>query len=128
MTPERAQALLANAGYGPSQKKLSLTLLSASKSNVAQRELALVAADLAAVGVELQIKYETDWPTFEADSQLQQAPDCIVTSGLPTFQIRTISSMYFADPTLGTTSCVTTTPKWIASSPRLWWKLILSNG
>ena len=26
----------------------------------------MVAADLAAVGVELQIKYETDWPTFEA--------------------------------------------------------------
>ncbi len=64
--PERAKELLAKAGYGPSQKKLSLTLLSASKSNVAQKELAMVAADLAAVGVELQIKYETDWPTFEA--------------------------------------------------------------
>jgi oligopeptide transport system substrate-binding protein len=63
---ERAKELLAKAGYGPSQKKLSLTLLSASKSNVAQKELAMVAADLAAVGVELQIKYETDWPTFEA--------------------------------------------------------------
>jgi peptide/nickel transport system substrate-binding protein/oligopeptide transport system substrate-binding protein len=64
--PERAKELLAKAGYGPSQKKLSLSLLSASKSNVAQKELAMVAADLAAVGVELQIKYETDWPTFEA--------------------------------------------------------------
>lgn len=64
--PDRAKKLLATAGYGPSQKKLSLTLLSASKSNVAQKELAMVAADLAAVGVELQIKYETDWPTFEA--------------------------------------------------------------
>ena len=64
--PKRAKELLAKAGYGPSQKKLSLTLLSASKSNVAQKELAMVAADLAAVGVELQIKYETDWPTFEA--------------------------------------------------------------
>ena len=63
---ERGKELLAKAGYGPSQKKLSLTLLSASKSNVAQKELAMVAADLAAVGVELQIKYETDWPTFEA--------------------------------------------------------------
>jgi peptide/nickel transport system substrate-binding protein/oligopeptide transport system substrate-binding protein len=63
---ERAKELLAKAGYGPSQKKLSLTLLSASKSNVAQKELAMVAEDLAAVGVELQIKYETDWPTFEA--------------------------------------------------------------
>jgi oligopeptide transport system substrate-binding protein len=63
---ERAKELLAKAGYSPSQKKLSLTLLSASKSNVAQKELAMVAADLAAVGVELQIKYETDWPAFEA--------------------------------------------------------------
>ena len=64
--PEKAKELLVKAGYGPSQKKLSLTLLSASKSNVAQKELAMVAAYLAAVGVELQIKYETDWPTFEA--------------------------------------------------------------
>ena len=64
--PERAKALLAESGYGPSKEKLSLTLLSASKSNVAQRELAMVAADLADVGVELQIQYETDWPTFEA--------------------------------------------------------------
>jgi len=64
--PERSRALLAEAGYGPSQQKLSLILLSASKSNVAQKELAMVAEDLAAVGVELQIKYETDWPTFEA--------------------------------------------------------------
>jgi oligopeptide transport system substrate-binding protein len=65
--PERARALLVAAGYGPSQKKLSLILLSASRSNVAQKELAMVAADLAKVGVQLQIQYETDWPTFEAD-------------------------------------------------------------
>jgi len=64
--PQRSRALLAEAGYGPSQKKLSLILLSASKSSVAQRELAMVAADFADVGVELQIQYETDWPTFEA--------------------------------------------------------------
>jgi oligopeptide transport system substrate-binding protein len=64
--PAKARELLAAAGYGPSQKKLSLTLLSASKSNVAQEELARVAEDLAAVGVKLQIQYQTDWPTFEA--------------------------------------------------------------
>jgi ABC-type transport system substrate-binding protein len=63
--PEKAKALLRQAGYGPSQKKLSLTILSASKSKLAQQELTLVAADLAAVGVELKFKYETDWPTFE---------------------------------------------------------------
>ncbi|UCG13720.1 MAG: ABC transporter substrate-binding protein [Deltaproteobacteria bacterium] len=64
--PQKARALLAEAGYGPSQAKLSLTLLSASKSKGAQKELALVAEDLAAVGVELTVQYETDWPTFEA--------------------------------------------------------------
>jgi ABC-type transport system substrate-binding protein len=64
--PERAKALLAEAGYGPSQKRLSLTLLSASKSSAAQRELALISKDLADVGVDLKIEYETDWPTFEA--------------------------------------------------------------
>jgi ABC-type transport system substrate-binding protein len=63
--PEKARRLLAEAGYGPSQKMLSLSLLSASKSDVAQKELAMVTADLARVGVELQIEYKTDWPTFE---------------------------------------------------------------
>jgi ABC-type transport system substrate-binding protein len=64
--PQKAKALLGKAGYGASQKKLTVTLLSASKSNVAQQELAMVASDLAAVGVELRIQYQTDWPTFEA--------------------------------------------------------------
>ena len=64
--PARAEALLAEAGYGPSQKKLSLTILSASDSKLAQQELALIAADLAGVGVELHFQYETNWPTFEA--------------------------------------------------------------
>jgi len=64
--PQKAKALLVKAGYGAPQKKLTVTLLSASRSNVAQQELAMVAADLAAVGVELRIQYQTDWPTFEA--------------------------------------------------------------
>lgn len=63
--PEKAKALLREVGYGPSEKKLSLTILSASKSKLAQQELTLVAADLAAVGVKLKFQYETDWPTFE---------------------------------------------------------------
>ncbi|MGW8223541.1 MAG: ABC transporter substrate-binding protein, partial [Syntrophobacteria bacterium] len=63
--PDKAKSLLNKAGYGPSGKKLSLTVLSASKSSAAQRELALIAKDLSAVGVELEIQYETDWPTFE---------------------------------------------------------------
>jgi ABC-type transport system substrate-binding protein len=63
--PKRAKALLAEGGYGSAKDGLSLTMLSASKSDVAQKELAMVKADLADVGVDLQINYETDWPTFE---------------------------------------------------------------
>jgi oligopeptide transport system substrate-binding protein len=65
--PQRAKALLTEAGYDSAKNRLTLTLLSASKSDVAQKELAMVGADLANVGVDLQIKYETDWPTFEAE-------------------------------------------------------------
>jgi ABC-type transport system substrate-binding protein len=64
--PEKARKLLAAAGYGHSSKRLSLTLLSASRSNAAQRELALISADLAEVGIDLQVLYETNWPAFEA--------------------------------------------------------------
>ncbi|HVO83426.1 MAG TPA: ABC transporter substrate-binding protein [Syntrophobacteria bacterium] len=64
--PEKARKLLVAAGYGSSSKRLSLTLLSASKSTAAQRELALIGADLAKVGIDLQVQYETDWPAFEA--------------------------------------------------------------
>jgi oligopeptide transport system substrate-binding protein len=63
---DKAKSLLGEAGYGVSRGKLSLSILSASKSKLAQEELALVARDLAAVGVELAVQYETDWPAFEA--------------------------------------------------------------
>ena len=63
---EKSRELLVAAGYGHSSKRLALTLLSASKSNAAQRELALISADLAKVGIDLQVRYETDWPAFEA--------------------------------------------------------------
>ena len=72
--PDKAKNLLNQAGFGSSGAKLSLTVLSASRSNAAQQEMALIAEDLAAVGVELQIRYESDWPTFEAalsDDNLQ---------------------------------------------------------
>ena len=72
--PDKAKALLNEAGYGFSGNRLSLTVLSASRSHAAQREMALMTEDLAAVGVRLQIQYETDWPTFEAalnDDNLQ---------------------------------------------------------
>lgn len=72
--PEKAKNLLNQAGYGFSGEELSLTVLSASRSHAAQKEMALIAEDLAAVGVKLQIRYETDWPTFEtalSDDTLQ---------------------------------------------------------
>ena len=62
---DKAKYLLGEAGYGVSPGKLSLSILSASKSKLAQEELALVARDLAAVGVDLAVQYETDWPAFE---------------------------------------------------------------
>jgi ABC-type transport system substrate-binding protein len=64
--PDKAKSLLNKSGYGLSGEKLSLTVLSASRSDAAQKELALITEDLAAVGVKLQVLYETDWPTFEA--------------------------------------------------------------
>ena len=64
--PEKARKLLAAAGYGHPSKRLSLTLLSASKSNAALRELTLISADLANVGIDLEVHYQTDWPAFEA--------------------------------------------------------------
>jgi ABC-type transport system substrate-binding protein len=64
--PDKARRLLASAGYGPSQNGLSLTLLSASRSSAAQKELALVVSQLAAVGIHLRLRYQTNWPAFEA--------------------------------------------------------------
>ncbi|MBW1982787.1 MAG: ABC transporter substrate-binding protein [Deltaproteobacteria bacterium] len=63
--PTEAKRLLQEAGFSPEGRRLELSLLSASKSAAAQKELALIAADLEAVGVDLQITYETDWPTYE---------------------------------------------------------------
>jgi ABC-type transport system substrate-binding protein len=64
--PDRARKLLASAGYGPSQRRLSLTLLSASRSSAAQKELALITSDLAKLGIDLRVQYQTNWPAFEA--------------------------------------------------------------
>jgi peptide/nickel transport system substrate-binding protein/oligopeptide transport system substrate-binding protein len=41
-------------------------MLSASKSPSAQKEFGFLIEDMAAVGISLQIKYETDWTKFEA--------------------------------------------------------------
>jgi len=62
---QKARKLLEQAGYGPARPPPALTLLSASRSQAAQKEFELLTDDLAEVGISLQIKYETDWSTFE---------------------------------------------------------------
>lgn len=62
---QKAKELLEKAGYGPSRPAPAITLLSASRSKAAQREFELLTQDLAAVGISLDVEYETDWSTFE---------------------------------------------------------------
>jgi ABC-type transport system substrate-binding protein len=62
---QKARDLLGLAGYGPDRPPPALTLLSASHSQAAQKEFELLTNDLAEVGISLQVKYETDWSTFE---------------------------------------------------------------
>jgi len=62
---QKARKLLEQAGYGPARPPPALTLLSASRSQAAQKEFELLTNDLAEVGISLQIRYETDWSTFE---------------------------------------------------------------
>jgi oligopeptide transport system substrate-binding protein len=47
-------------------KRISLEIVSTSNSSFAQTELSLVREAWAKLGVELRIKYITDWPEFEA--------------------------------------------------------------
>jgi peptide/nickel transport system substrate-binding protein len=62
--PERARALLREAGYGGSRKFPALTLWSSVKSERLSQEHQAIKAALADVGVPLDVRYETDWATF----------------------------------------------------------------
>jgi len=62
---QKARKLLEKAGYGSTRPAPALTLLSASRSKAAQKEFELLSQDLAAVGISLNVEYETDWSTFE---------------------------------------------------------------
>jgi ABC-type transport system substrate-binding protein len=68
--PQKAKELLEKAGYSSARPLPPLTLLSASHSKLAQKEFELLTQDLAAVGIALNVEYQTDWPAFEA--QLRQ--------------------------------------------------------
>lgn len=67
---QKARELLEKAGYSSARPLPALTILSASHSRLAQKEFALLQADLEAVGITLNVIYQTDWPAFE--TQLRQ--------------------------------------------------------
>jgi peptide/nickel transport system substrate-binding protein len=62
--PDRARALLREAGYGEGRRFPPLTLWSSVRSERLSREHQAIKAALAAIGVPLEVRYETDWPTF----------------------------------------------------------------
>ena len=61
---DRARLLLRQAGYGEGRRFPPLTLWSSVKSERLVREHHFIKTSLAAVGVPLDVRYETDWPTF----------------------------------------------------------------
>jgi peptide/nickel transport system substrate-binding protein len=62
--PERARELLRQAGYGDGRRFPLLALWSGVKSERLVREHQLIKASLAEVGIPIDVRYETDWPTF----------------------------------------------------------------
>jgi len=61
---ERARLLLRQAGYGDGRRFPPLTLWSSVKSERLLREHQFIKASLADVGIPVDVRYETDWPTF----------------------------------------------------------------
>jgi oligopeptide transport system substrate-binding protein len=63
--PKRAKELLFQAGYPEGKGIPPIELWSAQKAEIARRELEVVKSNLADIGINLQIRTETNWKKFE---------------------------------------------------------------
>ncbi len=63
--PKRAKELLADAGYPGGKGLPPIEFWSAQKAEMTQRELEVVTSNLAKIGINLQVHYETNWKKFE---------------------------------------------------------------
>ena len=62
--PQRARQLLADAGYPGGRGLPPLQIWSSGKLEALVRELEQIKQYLGAVGIEAQVSYQTDWPTY----------------------------------------------------------------
>lgn len=62
--PDRARTLLRDAGYPEGRGLPPIALWSSVKLEALDREFEMVKRDLAAVGIRIEIHYETNWPAF----------------------------------------------------------------
>jgi len=62
--PRRARALLAEAGYPGGRGLPKIEIWSSVTNDAIQREHELIRRSLAAVGIQAEFKYLTDWPAF----------------------------------------------------------------
>jgi peptide/nickel transport system substrate-binding protein/oligopeptide transport system substrate-binding protein len=70
----QAAKLLIEAGFPGGKDIPPLEIWSASGSDAAKRELNEITSQLAKVGIQSHIHYETNWPNFESMLRANQAP------------------------------------------------------
>jgi len=63
-SPTRARELLRQAGFPEGRGLPAISLWSGAKGERIEKELATVRRQLAAVGIPVEIHYQTDWPAF----------------------------------------------------------------
>jgi len=62
---KRAKELLLEAGYPEGKGIPPIEFWSASKAEMTQKELEIIKSNLAKIGINIQIRYETNWKKFE---------------------------------------------------------------